>query len=136
MFLSKATKMALIKVFATLIMISVVTGFNTSNAVDIDGSISSGYTDNLLQDSSSRTDYYTNTSVILSQSLFPFAEMSLVGDYTYYSNLFDLSNFQFGADLTLIPTSDSSSLTAYFKGSYRGREYRQREVSVINTDFN
>jgi len=99
-----------------------------------DARLSQASTGNLFQDSTNRSDHYTVAGI--SADLFPtsFAKVNVLGEYTYYGNLFDLSNIQYGAGLTMIPTSDSSRLVVYITGNVRRRDYRKRDLDSLSTN--
>ena len=71
--------------------------------------ITGGYTGNLLTDSSDQDDSFTMSSASLKLYPLPLAEIRVNAGYTYYGKLYSLSNFLYGAGLTLIPTSVTST---------------------------
>ena len=93
--------------------------------VDVEVTASGGSTSNLFSDSTAKEDTYSASSVDLSYFPLSFARVNLAGEYTYYGRYFRLSNLRYGGGLTLIPTPDSSRLSAYIEGNFRNREYRK-----------
>jgi len=98
--------------------------------------ITGGYTGNLLTDSSDQDDSFTMSSASLKLYPLPLAEIRVNAGYTYYGKLYSLSNFLYGADLTLIPTSVTSSFHLYLTAGFQERAYRERDTDVFTTDFN
>ncbi|NIP41155.1 MAG: hypothetical protein GWN61_00275 [candidate division Zixibacteria bacterium] len=96
--------------------------------------LSGSVTNNLISDSSEIYDSYSTTSTSLRYYPFPQIELNLKSEYNYYSNLVGLGNFMGGAELTWIPTSQSSPLALYFNAGYDNRSYRE-SFSVYNTNI-
>ncbi|MEW5993433.1 MAG: hypothetical protein AB1744_03460 [Candidatus Zixiibacteriota bacterium] len=88
-------------------------------------SLSQSYTDNLLADSGNISDSYSRGRAALKYYPFSNLEVELAGQYTYYSELFRLSNFLSSAEVTYIPTSENSPLTVYLSAKLDRVRYRE-----------
>lgn len=120
--------MTSVRCFAGLLFVSVVSVAGVkARAVDVEVEVtaSGGSTSNLFSDSAARRDTYSATSLDLNYYPLAFARVNLVSEYTYYGRYFRLSNLRYGGGLTLIPTPDSSRLSAYLEGNFSNREYRK-----------
>jgi len=95
--------------------------------------LSGSVTNNLISDSSELYDSYSTTSAALKYYPFAQLELNLKSEYNYYSNLVGLGNIMGGAEITWIPTSQSSPLALYFNAGYDNRSYRE-SFSVYNTN--
>jgi hypothetical protein len=92
----------------------------------------SGYTSNLLNDSTEIEDsYYTVDANINFYPVSPL-EINLNNRYTYYSKYFKLSNFAGAAGLKLVPLPPDSRLKIFLTGRYSSQIYRDS----INIDNN
>jgi len=109
------------------------------NAVQADiayeASIKGGYTDNLYNDSSGKNDSYSTTR--LSTNLYPIAnvEVNLAGEYTYYSNSFNLSNLFYSGKVTYIPTSEDLPYSVYLSANFDRRNYRKKQEEFDNQNL-
>lgn len=102
----------------------------------LEASVNTGYTDNLLKDSSDIADSYRAANIALNLYPVPIAQVKLTGSYTFYDGIPGLSNFVGGGGLTVIPLPISSRLSAYLSGNYTKRDYREGSLEVRNDEYN
>ncbi len=104
--------------------------------IGLEFGLNSGYTNNLLTDSTDIEDQFTTTSVKL--KLYPVSSVEFIffGDYTYYGKRYKLSSLSKGIGLTYIPTKQSSRLSVYLSGSFNGRTYQDDYNEYDNNNFN
>jgi hypothetical protein len=92
----------------------------------------SGYTSNLLGDSTEIEDSYYGIDANI--NFYPASplEINLSNKYTYYSKYFKLSNFTGAAGFRLVPIRSDSRFMVFFAGRYASQVYRDS----INVDNN
>jgi hypothetical protein len=100
----------------------------------VEASLSTGTTSNLFSDRSAQFCRYRGLSVDLDYSLLSFAQVNFAGEYTYYGQVSNLSNFRYSGGFTLIPTSDSSRVSLLLTGNIRDRQYR--DVATDSSGIN
>ncbi len=100
--------------------------------------LNGGYTSNLLtiNDSSDVEDSYTTSSVKL--IFYPVSSMEVIlfGDYTYYSQQYNLNSLSKGIAFTFIPTKEHSQFSAYLSGGFSGQTYKDNLNAYNNNNFN
>jgi hypothetical protein len=94
-----------------------------------------GYTDNLYVDTSYFESSYEISKLSLKYYPLPYLETKFQGDYTYYFQFIDLSNFSGTADFTLLPLKDDSKFLLYLNGGYTGRSYHKNLSDFNAGDF-
>jgi hypothetical protein len=116
-----------------LLICMILMMFSNSSAnikADIVGT--SGYTSNLLGDSTEIEDSYYGIDANI--NFYPASplEINLNNKYTYYSKYFKLSNFTGAAGFRLVPIRSDSRFMVFFAGRYASQVYRDS----INVDNN
>lgn len=103
---------------------------------NIELNLSGGQSDNILTDSSQAHDFYSTYELKL--NLYPASkiELSLNGDYNYYSNKLFLNNTNYGAQLSFVPMKKSSRLGLYANFKFNNRNYQNNSNTVTNNNFN
>lgn len=122
-----------------LLVIIILILFNISRAAQfssVELNLSGGQSDNVLIDSSQANDFYSTYELKL--NLYPSStiELSLNGDYNYYSNKLFLNNTNYGAQLSILPINRSSKFAIYSNFKFNNRNYRENSNSVTNNNFN
>lgn len=129
-------------IFSSLIVLSFLLLLPAGSAraeigfAGFEGSVTSGYTDNLLKDSSDIADSYRTANLTTNFYPVPLAEVSLNGSYTFYDGIPGLSNTVGGVGLTLIPLPASSRFSLYVAGHASKRDYREGTLTVRNDQYN
>jgi len=95
-----------------------------------------GYTENLLKDSSDYADSYRAANLALNVYPISMAEVKLTGNYTFYDGIPGLSNFVGGGGLTIIPLKETSPFSVYLSGNLHKRDYREGTLTVRNDEYN
>ncbi|MCP4685953.1 MAG: hypothetical protein GY867_10995, partial [bacterium] len=101
-----------------------------------DAGITTGYSENLLRDSSDLADTYRQANLALKLYPVSMAEISLTGNYTFYDAIPGLSNFVGGGGFTIIPLRESSPLSVYLSGNFSKRSYRLGNAEARNDEYN
>jgi hypothetical protein len=115
-----------------IICMILITTSNCGANIKADIVGTSGYTSNLLGDSTEIKDsYYAIDANINFYPASPL-EINLNNKYTYYSKYFKLSNFTGAAGFRLVPTSSDSRFMILMTGRYASQAYRDS----INVDNN
>lgn len=136
---SKILKHLMVTVYRTYLLLALflaVTSVSAAIDYNLEANLNGGYTDNLFKDSSDRKDTYSIGNISLNIYPFPIGEINFTGEYTYYGDLFELSNFRYSGGITIIPTGDSSKTSLYINANFDGRKYRQESLDLTTTDFN
>ena len=115
-------------------MVLLITPVGLAN-FGIEAGISSGVTDNLLSDSTAASDTYTTTNAAINYYPLSMVELQLHSDYTYYSDLFGLSNFSGGGRVAVIPTGEDSPISVYLSSGYSLRLHRDDFEQFDNNNF-
>lgn len=105
------------------------------NSILADFSISGGYTENLLNDSSDIGDSFSSYTGKVRFYPFPALEVSGRTGYTYYGDQYNLSNFDGGVGVVYIPTRDESPFSLYVAANFDGRRYRQEFQAFDENSF-
>jgi len=87
--------------------------------------VNSGYTQNLIKDSSDIDDSYYTMSEKLRYHPLSFVEFNLLGEYTHYDSITGLSNFLGGGGFTLIPTKADADIALHISGNFNTQRYRE-----------
>ncbi len=98
-------------------------------------SVSGGYTQNLLNDSSDVHDSFSSYSG--SARFYPLPSLELNGNtsYTYYGKYYNLANLTGGVGFIFIPTKDESPFSLYLSSNYDGHRYREEFQAFDNNTF-
>jgi len=83
-----------------------------------------GYTNNLLSEAVGYDDSHSTTRASLKHYPLAGVRLNLDGEYTYYGNLYRLSNWVGRTGLAWIPTAADSPTSFYVEGSFDIRRYR------------
>jgi len=96
-----------------------------------------GYTDNLFLDAAETEDFYNTTKASITNYPFSFLELTFNNEYTYYSDIYNLSNFKTDIGFTLLPIGDASKFSLYINGNFSTTVYRVtfQHFSNDNYDF-
>lgn len=111
----------LVSLFLAVVLAGPVGAFSN---IEWEGAINGGYTNNLFAESSGLDDSYS--TYLGSVRFYPLAstQVSVRGEYTYYGQMYDLSNVVGGAAVKWIPTSAGSAWSFYVESSFDMRRYR------------
>ncbi|MCX6827717.1 MAG: hypothetical protein NT002_00295 [candidate division Zixibacteria bacterium] len=118
-----------------LVLLFALPASNVSADIKMDFSGSSGYTSNLLSDSSRNEDSFSSTKVSLRAYPHSTTEISFNNDYTYYSKFYNLSSFIGGFGLRFIPTGKKSPLSILFSLNFSARVYRDNFLKFNNDNY-
>jgi len=94
------------------------------------------FTDNLLLDSSDISDSYSTTSASIHFYPVSHADVTLIGEYNYYSEIIGLGSILSGAEISIIPLSENSPLILYLSGKFTNRSYRKAFRGYNTNDVN
>ncbi len=111
--------------FSILVFAGLILSVGSAGAeVTAEIGLNSGYTQNLLSDSSDIEDSYTSPKLTL--YYYPAGQLELNGsiDYTYYGEIYDLSSSNIAGSGTYILANEQSSHSGYLTASYSRRSYR------------
>ncbi|SYZ73433.1 exported hypothetical protein [Candidatus Zixiibacteriota bacterium] len=105
---------------------------SASADVKTDITATSGYTSNLLNDSTRLEDSYSTINAAL--FIYPVAplEFEINNRYTYYSRYYKLSNFQGSAGFKFIPTRADSRLSVALNARFSSQIYRD-SINIDNS---
>ena len=95
----------------------------------------SGYTGNLTKDSSDLEDSYTTITETINYYPIAMLDIRLEGNYTYYGNTVNLSNFVGTGGFTLIPTASDAHTTVYVSGDFTLTKYREAYSGFDNHTY-
>ncbi|MEW5924128.1 MAG: hypothetical protein AB1746_09085 [Candidatus Zixiibacteriota bacterium] len=121
-----------IHLFAILAL-TIVMSCPSAAQTKIEFQAAKGFTDNLVQDTSSADDAYTSAKV--SVKVYPLSglEINLKNEYTLYRDLEQLSNFKGDIGFTYLPLGYSSRFSLYINGNFNSTVYR-KQFQFYNVD--
>ncbi len=118
--------------FGFIFVLVFVVALSATADVKTDITASSGYTSNLLNDSTRLEDSYSTINANI--NIYPAAPLAfeINNRYTYYSKFYKLSNYLGGVGFKFIPTGIQSRFTAIINARFSSQVYRD-SINIDNS---
>lgn len=107
----------------------------TYGDIAYEAGVRGGYTNNLYNDSTDTGDSYSITSI--KAKLYPASnlEVNVVGQYTLYNKINNLSNFYYSGQVTYIPSHEDVPYSIYISGNFDRVLYRNEQKEFDNQNL-